>query len=189
MPKNETIVQECGLGLVRVRRTAGQLAFIAPDLLRLGPVDAAHVNEIADGLRIDCDAILDAQWADNGLGWVVLRLQSRQAVLALDPDYAALGSQMIGVVGPWEPISDGRDAQFEVRAFATGAGVNEDPVTGSLNAALAQLLIGGGHAEATYVASQGTALGRYGRVYVEKIGNDIWIGGVAKTMISGIISF
>ena len=188
-PKHEMVVQECGLGLVRVRRANGRLAFAAPELLRSGPLDETLLNQIAQGLRIDRDAILEAQWADNGPGWVALRLRSRAAVLALKPDYNLLGDKMIGVVGEWDPKTDGSEAQFEVRAFAPGAGVKEDPVTGSLNAAIAQWLIDGGHAEAIYIASQGTALGRSGRVYVEKVGNDIWIGGHTASAIAGTISF
>ena len=188
VPKADKIVQECGLGLVPIRRSEDRLAFAAPDLLRTGPVEEALVTEIAQGLRVSRDTIRDAQWADNGPGWIALRLQSREAVLALDPDYAALGTLMIGVVGPWDPVADGNDAQFEVRAFAPGAGVNEDPVTGSLNAALAQWLIAAGQAEASYVASQGTTLGRFGRIHVDQIGADIWIGGETKTVIGGTIS-
>ena len=189
VPKHEMVVQECGLGLVRIRRAEGRLAFAAPNLLRSGPVDEKLLAQIALGLRIKRDAILEAQWADNGPGWVALRLHSRGAVLALNPDYALLGEKMIGVVGEWDPKTDGSEAQFEVRAFAPGAGVREDPVTGSLNAALAQWLIDGGHAQASYIASQGTALDRSGRVYVEKVGNDIWIGGQTNAAINGTISF
>ena len=188
VPKHGMVVQECGLGLVRIRRTEGRLAFAAPDLLRSGPVDETQLIQIAQGLRVDRDAILEAQWADNGPGWVALRLHSRAAVLALNPDYALLGDKMIGVFGEWDPKTDGSEAQFEVRAFAPGAGVKEDPVTGSLNAALAQWLIDAGHAETTYIVSQGTAVGRSGRVYVEKVGNDIWIGGHTTSAIVGTIS-
>ena len=189
VPKHEMVVQECGLGLVRIRRAESRLAFAAPSLLRSGPVDEKLLDQIAQGLRINRDAILEAQWADNGPGWVAVRLHSRGAVLALNPDYALLGKKMIGVVGEWDPKTDGNEAQFEVRAFAPGAGVKEDPVTGSLNAALAQWLIDGGHAQARYIASQGTALGRSGRVYVEKVGSDIWIGGHTNAAITGTISF
>ena len=189
VPRHEMVIQECGLGLVRIRRAKGRLAFAAPDLLRSGPVDETLLTRIVQGLRIDRDAVLEAQWADNGPGWVALRLHSRAAVLELNPDYALLEDKMIGVVGEWDPKTDGSEAQFEVRAFAPGAGVREDPVTGSLNAALAQWLIDGGHAQASYIVSQGTALDRSGRVYVEKVGNDIWIGGQTNAAINGTISF
>ena len=183
------IVQECGLGLIPVRRDEGRLAFAAPKLIRSGAPDEALLDRIAAGLRIDRGSILDAQWTDNGPGWVAIELGSRAEVLALDPDFAALDDLRIGVVGAWDPARDGPDAQFEVRAFAVGAGIKEDPVTGSLNAGLAQWLIGRGRAPDSYVASQGTALGRAGRVHVDRIGDDIWIGGNTKTNIKGVLSF
>lgn len=188
-PRGGLIVQECGLGLVPVRRHAGRLAFAAPGLLRSGAPDEALLIRIAAGLRVDRSSILDAQWTDNGPGWVAVQLGSRAEVLALDPNYAALDDLKIGVIGAWDRIRDGLEAQFEVRAFAMGAGVKEDPVTGSLNAALAQWLIGAGRAPGSYVASQGTALGRAGRVHIDQIGNDIWIGGDTRTNVRGVVSF
>lgn len=188
-PRGDAIVQECGIGLVPVRRHRGRLAFAAPDLLRSGPLDEALVTRIANGLRIERGSILDAQWADNGPGWIAVQLGSRAEVLALDPDYAAMDDLKIGVVGAWDKTLDGHEAQFEVRAFVMGVGVKEDPVTGSLNASLAQWLIASGRAPSSYVASQGTALGRAGRVHIDQIGNDIWIGGATKTNINGTVSF
>lgn len=188
-PRGELIVQECGVGPVLVRQNNGRLAFAAPPLLRSGPLDDALLTRIADGLRIERCAILDAQWADNGPGWVAVQLGSRAEVLALDPDYAAMDDLKLGVVGAWDAAQDGDEAQFEVRAFAMGAGFKEDPVTGSLNASLAQWLIENGRAPGSYVASQGTALGRAGRVYVDQIGNGIWIGGATMTKIKGTVSF
>jgi PhzF family phenazine biosynthesis protein len=188
-PRGDLVVQECGLGLIPVRRHDGRLAFAAPKLLRSGALDEALVVRIAAGLRIDRGSILDAQWADNGPGWVAVQLGTRAEVLALDPDYAALDDLIIGAVGAWDRARDGLEAQFEVRAFAMGGGVKEDPVTGSLNAGLAQWLIGAGRAPHAYVASQGTALGRAGRVHVDKIGNDIWIGGDTNTIVKGVVSF
>jgi PhzF family phenazine biosynthesis protein len=188
-PRGELIVQECGLGLIQVRRDEGRLAFAAPKLIRSGAPDEALLVQIAAGLRIDRGSILDAEWVDNGPGWVAIELGSRAEVLALDPDFAALDGLEIGVIGAWDPTRDGPDAQFEVRAFAVGDGVYEDPVTGSLNAGLAQWLIGGGRAPDSYVASQGPVLGRAGRVHVDRIGDDIWIGGNTKTNIKGVLSF
>lgn len=188
-PRGDVIVQECGLGLVPVRRHEGRLAFAAPDLLRSGPLDESLLIRIAKGLRIERGAILDARWADNGPGWVAVQLGSKAEVLALDPDYSALDDLKLGVVGAWDQAQDGSEAQFEVRAFAMGVGVKEDPVTGSLNASLAQWLIGSGRAPCSYVASQGTVLGRAGRVHVDQIGIDIWIGGVTRTNISGSVRF
>lgn len=188
-PRSDVIMQECGVGLVTVRRHEGRLAFAAPKLLRSGPVEEALLVSIAKGLKIARSAILDAQWADNGPGWVAVQLGTRAEVLSLDPDYAALSNLKLGVVGAWNEAEDGTEAQFEVRAFAISVGVKEDPVTGSLNASLAQWLIGSGQAPRSYIASQGTALGRAGRVHVDQIGDDIWIAGDTRTNISGTVSF
>jgi PhzF family phenazine biosynthesis protein len=175
------VVQQCGVGLVRVKRDGSRLAFAAPPLKRSGAVDAATLAQIVRSLRIPADAIRAAQWVDNGPGWVAVMLGSRDEVLALKPDYAAMTGIELGVVAPWP----GGAADFEVRAFVPTLGVPEDPVTGSLNAGLAQWLIGSGRAPAAYVAAQGTALGRDGRVFVEQVGADIWIGGDSVVLVSG----
>lgn len=187
-PKGEEIIQECSAGLIRIRRDAGQLAFTAPPLLRTGAVESELLQRICGGLGIELQAVVLARWVDNGPGWVALMLRDREQVLALNPDYAQLLGLSIGVVAPWNAGRDGDEAQFEVRAFCAGEGMPEDPVTGSLNAGLAQWLIGEGLAPARYVASQGTAMGRAGRVAIEQIGDDIWVGGSAVTCISGWLS-
>jgi PhzF family phenazine biosynthesis protein len=186
VPLGADVVQECEIGLVRVRRGAGRLAFEAPKLLRDGPVDPETLMCVRNGLGLEADAIVAASWADNGPGWLAVLLRSREAVLAVRPDYVALAGLRVGVVGPWDRDKDGADAQFEVRAF-TGGGY-EDPVTGSLNASVAQWLIGAGIAPPSYVASQGTALGRAGRVYVERDGASIWVGGAVTTCVAGTVS-
>jgi PhzF family phenazine biosynthesis protein len=175
------IVQQCAAGLVRLRRTPDGLAFAAPELLRSGPVEESLVEQIASVLGIDRSEIVDAQWADNGPGWVAVLLADAEAVLALQPGFADLD---IGVVGPYPqdaPVS------FEVRAFFPNHGVMvEDPVTGSLNASLAPWLLRTGRATAPYVASQGTALGRAGRVHVARDPDGtIWVGGGTVTCVSG----
>ncbi|WP_315265581.1 PhzF family phenazine biosynthesis protein [Pseudomonas fragi] len=185
VPRGQEIVQECAAGLIRLRRQAGQLAFTAPPLLRTGAVEGDLLQRICRGLGIQAQAVVQARWVDNGPGWVALMLRDREQVLALEPDYSQLLGLSIGVVAPWQPELDGDEAQFEVRAFCAGEGMPEDPVTGSLNAGLAQWLIGAGLAPAHYVASQGTAMGRAGRVSIEQIGEDIWVGGPAVTCISG----
>jgi PhzF family phenazine biosynthesis protein len=175
------VVQQCGAGLVPVRQTQDGLAFAAPALLRDGPVDEALVERIAGLLGIERSDIVDAQWADNGPGWVAVLLPSAEAVLALRPGFMDLD---LGVVGPHPP---GAPEAFEVRAFFPKDGATtEDPVTGSLNASLAQWLLGSGRATAPYVASQGTALGRSGRVHVEQEPDGtIWVGGGTVTCIAG----
>jgi PhzF family phenazine biosynthesis protein len=176
------VVQECAAGLIRIRRSAGgELAFAEPPLVRSGPVDDATVDHVADVLRIPRAAIVDAQWADNGPGWIAVLLSSAAEVLALEPGFVDLD---LGVVGPYP---EGSAAAFEVRAFfpLNGATI-EDPVTGSLNASLAGWLIRSGRATAPYVAHQGTALGRAGRVRITQDGDGtIWIGGGTVTCIAG----
>ncbi|MHB0952859.1 MAG: PhzF family phenazine biosynthesis protein [Allorhizobium sp.] len=185
-PKGREIIQECEAGLIRIRRDDDRLSFAAPELRRAGPVEPETLARIVRGLNLAPDAIVDANWVDNGPGWLAVLLRSREEVLALRPDYAVISGLRVGVVAPWNPLKHGRDADFEVRAF-TAAGF-EDPVTGSLNAGLAQWLIGSGIAPSTYIASQGTVLGRAGRVHVEQAGGDIWIGGNVATCIEGSVT-
>ncbi|TWG95936.1 PhzF family phenazine biosynthesis protein [Nocardioides sp. J9] len=184
VPSGEHVVQECGVGLVRLRTEGGRLAFAAPDLLRSGPVEEERVVAAAAALGLDRSDVLDVAWCDNGPGWIGMRLASAEAVLALRPDFVAL-RERIGVVGPYD---DGGPAAVEVRAFLPhDTGITEDPVTGSLNAALAQWLAGEA-LPSSYVASQGTVLGRRGRVHVETADDGtIWVGGDTLTTISGSV--
>ncbi len=188
VPQAGAIVQECDAGLVRIRRDGGMLAFAAPPLRRAGAVEAGLLARIVRGLGLAPDAVVASNWVDNGPGWVAVMLRSRAEVLALKPDPLVLGGLLLGVVAPWDAAVDGGDAQFEVRALLPGANVAEDPVTGSLNASLAQWMIGSGLAPDAYVACQGTVLGRAGRVHVRRIGADIWVGGATVTCISGTLT-
>ncbi len=179
--RDDVVVQECEAGLIAVRRTEDGLAFAAPPLLRSGPVDEPLVERIAAVLGIGRNEIVDAQWADNGPGWVAVLLASAEAVLALRPGFVDFD---LGVVGPYPA---GSPAAFEVRAFflANGSTI-EDPVTGSFNASLAGWLIATGRATAPYVASQGTVLGRAGRVHVSTDPDGtIQVGGGTVTCIEG----
>jgi PhzF family phenazine biosynthesis protein len=180
-----TVVQECGVGLVRIRRDGARLAFAAPPLRRTGPLDEPLLARIAAGLGLPRDAIVQHQRVDNGPGWCAVMLRSAAEVLAVKPDWALLGPVKLGLVGP-QPA--GADTLFEVRAFVPTLGVPEDPVTGSLNAGLAQWLIGAGLAPRAYVAAQGAALGRAGRVHVQHDGSDCWIGGDVAFCIEGAVS-
>jgi len=185
-PETEAVVQECGAGLVRIKRDGARLAFAAPPLRRSGEVEPDLRARIARALGIGAQDIRAAQWVDNGPGWVAVLLGSRSEVLALKHDASVLGDQSLGVVAPWDAARDGSEVQFEVRAFMGRGG--EDPVTGSLNASLAQWLIGSGVAPARYVAAQGTVLGRAGRVHVAQEGEATWIGGDVTTCIAGTIT-
>ncbi|QHE88215.1 PhzF family phenazine biosynthesis protein [Hydrogenophaga sp. BPS33] len=181
------VVQECGVGLVHIRRQGPQLAFAAPPLRRGGPLDEADLALIARGLGLSRDDIVAHAWCDNGPAWRGVMLRSAEQVLAVRPDAQALAGLEIGLVGP-HPA--GTDTAFEVRAFFPGnQALAEDPVTGSLNAAIAQWLMGAGMAPERYVAAQGTVLARAGRVYVERdAGGTIWIGGASVTCIDGKVS-
>ena len=179
------VVQQCAAGLIRIRRAAGRLAFAAPPCLRSGPLAAELLARIGTALALQRDDIVDHQWVDNGPGWCAIRLASADAVLALRPDWAALRGTMLGVVGA-HPA--GSEAQFEVRALiGEGAGY-EDPVTGSLNASLAQWLIVSGVAPASYVAAQGARLGRAGRVQVNAEAGTVWVGGGSVSCIRGEVA-
>jgi PhzF family phenazine biosynthesis protein len=178
----DEIVQECGSGLVRVRRT-DRLAFAAPPLLREGPVTDEERAQILTALALSDDDVVDLSWGDNGPGWVVALLRDADAVLAVRPDWSSFGGLDIGVVGPYP---SGSECAVEVRAFCPSIGVVEDPVTGSLNASIAQWLAGD-RLPTSYVAAQGTALGRAGRVHVEKDGDTVWVGGDAATTIKGTV--
>jgi PhzF family phenazine biosynthesis protein len=186
VPKEpQTVVQQCGIGLVRVRRQGARLAFAAPPLLRSDVPDAATQAQIVRALGVAADAVVAAQWLVNGPQWIGVLLRTRAEVLALKPDVAAMGELKLGVIAPAAP-GDGVD--FEVRAFVPGLGVPEDPVTGSLNAGLAMWLMNSGRAKPSYVAAQGTALGRAGRVYADREGGTIWIGGDVAACITGSVA-
>jgi PhzF family phenazine biosynthesis protein len=192
-PKGEHIVQECGVGLVKLRRQEGRLSFAAPPLRKSGPLPEEDVALIARGLGIGRDDIAGHAWCDNGPNWRGILLRSAEQVLSLKPDASVLAGLDVGVVGPRGKVgvvgshAAGDECAFEVRAFfPANNGMTEDPVTGSLNAALAQWLIGAGLAPESYIASQGTALGRAGRVHVERdTAGDTWIGGASVTCIEG----
>jgi PhzF family phenazine biosynthesis protein len=182
-PEREQVTQECAAGLVRVRRSGAGLEFAAPPLIRSGPVDEPLQQHLAELLRIDRAQIVDTQWVDNGPGWVGVLLRSAGAVLDLQPAPVDLD---VGVVGPYP---DRTGDAFEVRAFFLANGVTvEDPVTGSLNASLAEWLFRTGRATSPYVARQGTAIGRSGRVHVSQDGDGvIWTGGGTHTCVRGEI--
>jgi PhzF family phenazine biosynthesis protein len=183
--KADEVIQECGAGLVRIRRDGSRLAFAAPPLLRSGPVEHDILQRLATGLGVKPERIVGSQWADNGPGWVAVMLASREEVLAIRPDYVALKGLNVGIVAPW--TGPDAEADFEVRAL-TGDLNAEDPVTGSLNASLAQWMIPAGLAPRKYTARQGTVLGHRGRVSVEQIGERIWVGGDVQKCVSGSVT-
>jgi PhzF family phenazine biosynthesis protein len=180
-PLAEHVVQECAAGLITISR-GDRLEFEAPPLLKDGPVDPQDLVRFTDVLGISPDDVVDAKWVDNGPGWVGLLLNDAQEVLRLSPDLARFDGMDIGVAGLWR--DGGSDADLEVRAFDNNA---EDPVTGSLNASLGQWLAGTVLPE-QYVAAQGTAIGRRGRVHVRRVGETVWVGGDTRTTVRGEVS-
>ncbi len=178
------VVQECEAGLIEIRRTDARLAFAAPPLVREGPVAPDLSERIVRGLGVDPRQVRAMQWVDNGPGWIGVLLDSAQRVLELRIDRAALHGLAVGVIGAHPQHGP---ADYEVRAFFTGDDVFEDPVTGSLNASLAQWLTGSGIAPPRYRVRQGTAIGRAGIVRVERDGDRIWVGGTCITCIEGVV--
>ncbi len=179
-------MQECGAGLVRVH--AGErLALEAPPLVRSGPVSEEDRARIARALRIEATEVVDAEWVDNGPGWVGVLLADAAAVTALRPDWSAFDGLDVGVAGLHEPAlhEPGGEVLLEVRAFCPDLGITEDPVTGSLHAGLAQWLTAAGRLPASYVAAQGAALQRRGRVHVEVVDGQVRVGGETCTTIEG----
>lgn len=179
------VVQECAAGLIRVREEGSRLAFAAPPMTRTGPVDKPLMQQIMAALGLERTAVRDASWLVNGPSWIGLLLDSADRVLSLNPNFEALGELKVGVIGPY---LHGGQADYEVRTFIPGDAAPEDPITGSFNAGAAQWLIGGGRAPDSYVAAQGTVLGRAGRVFVQREGDETWIGGDVASRVTGTVS-
>jgi PhzF family phenazine biosynthesis protein len=185
--RDAEIIQECSAGLVPIRHIE-MLAFAAPPLIRGGPVIESTIQTIAKFLGINRSKIIDSQWADNGPGWIVVLLESAEEVLALNPAKNHSTRIDVGVVGPYR---SGSPVAFELRAFFSDhrGGVVEDPVTGSLNASTAQWLLSSGRAITPYTASQGTRLGRTGRIFISQDQDGaVWVGGKTNTCFSGVCS-
>ncbi len=185
-PKGADIVQECGAGLIHIRRDDDRLAFAAPPLIRSGPIGTDDLAEICGVLNIPQDQVAAAEWADNGPGWAGIRLASAEEVLALKPAGTHRRQIDIGVMGPY---AAGHEVAWEIRTFFTDhlGVIREDPVTGSFNASAAQALLRDGLATAPYVAAQGTQLGRRGRIHVSQDGDGrVWIGGRSRIVFEGM---
>ena len=204
---SDVVVQECGVGLVTIRREArgavgpdeepdgdgaGGLAFAAPDLLADEPLPADDLAAIVAALGVPDDAVVDHRVLDNGPGWRVVLLDSADRVAGLAPDWTRLRVERpdlsVGVVGLYGDDGGPDGAAVEVRGFALGMGIPEDPVTGSLNAVVGQWLTRDGRLPDRYLAAQGEALGRAGRVRVERDGSGtVWVGGASVTCVAGTV--
>ncbi len=183
------IVQECGAGLINVRYGEGGLSFAAPPLIRHGPLEDEYVDRIVAAFGIGRDRVLAHQWVDNGPGWAVIQLPAAEEVLALEPDLSLIPAAMVGAIGAYPA---GSEHAFELRTFAPGAGLAEDPVCGSMNASVAQWLTAAGAAPSTYRVSQGARLGRAGTVEItadpDGPEGTVWVGGAATICIRGSIT-
>jgi len=176
----EEIVQECDAGLVRIRRDGERLAFAAPRMVRSGPASEGDRAKVAGALKLEPDELLAVEWVDNGPGWITARLESPERLLELRPGPLEFD---LGAVALYPP---GSEAAIELRAWAPVNGMAvEDPVTGSLNASVAQWLLADGRLTAPYLAHQGTAIGREGRIQVSEGDGEIWIGGGTETVVAG----
>ena len=182
VPRTDEIVQECGLGLIRIKH-AERLAFAAPPMTRTGPIDDDLLKDVVAILGVGVDEVVAAEWVSNGPDWIGVLIADHDRLMSLRP---GPGDLDIGVVAP----HPGSDIEFEVRGFfSDGSGrLLEDPVTGSLNASLGQWLIGSGRAPTSYVAAQGTALERAGRIHISSDDTDVWVGGATVTHATGSIS-
>lgn len=182
-PRTEgRIVQECGAGLVELRQ-AGGLAFAAPPLLRTGPLDEDYLARVITAWGIAAEQVIGHQWVDNGPGWAVIQLATADEVLALDPDLSLIPDSMVGAVGAYP---EGSPHAFELRAFAPAVNVPEDPVTGSLNASVAQWLTSTGQAPDRYTVFQGTRLGRAGEITITVEDDTVWVGGATTVCFRGL---
>ena len=207
------IVQECAKGLIQIRQDGSRLAFAAPSMRRSTP-EPTLVAAVAAALGLDPSLIITSQLLDNGPVWLTLLVSHADAILALEPDHATLRhlKQNVGVAhmasapntstliarsnrearafgARTSPTDLANDvAQAQVRAFVATAGVSEDPVTGSLNASLAQWLIADGLAPTSYIATQGTCLGRHGQVHItQDDSGQVWVGGDSVTCVEGSV--
>lgn len=212
--RKDFIVQECQVGLINIRREGTRQAFAAPALRRSAPSPVV-LAQVAAALGLKAQHILSAQLLDNGPVWLGLLLDSAETVLQIEPDHLALKKHgvKVGVAGAYRSpdatvliarknrearafassapaaVAESAAADFEIRAFAAPMGIEEDPVTGSLNASMAQWLIGEGHAPERYLASQGVCLGRAGQVYIERdAAGQVWVGGQSVTCIEGSVT-
>ena len=177
------LVQECGAGLVEVRRRAGLLSFAAPPTRRSGDIEPEYLAQIVAAFGIDPGQVLAHQWVDNGPGWAVVRLATAREVLDLNPDLSRIPAAMVGAIGAYP---DASEHAFELRTFAPGVGVPEDPVCGSMNAAVAQWFLRTAAVQGGYRVSQGRRVHRAGDVTITSDPDGtVWVGGNTTTLLRG----
>ncbi|SOD91323.1 PhzF family phenazine biosynthesis protein [Streptomyces sp. Ag109_G2-15] len=187
MPRHpDRVVQECAAGLVTVRRGEDSVSFAAPPRVRDGVLDDDCLNRIVAAFGITRDWVVAHQWVDNGPGWAVVQLATAEEVLALEPDLALVPAAMVGAIGAYP---EGSEYDFEMRTFAPGVGVPEDPACGSMNAAVGQWLTSTGTAPSTYRVSQGARLGRAASIEIAAdTDGTVWVSGAAVICVRGTIT-
>lgn len=185
-PRNpDRIVQECAAGLVAVRRDRERLAFAAPPLVRAGPLDESHVRDVAAAFGTTREAVIAHQWVDTGPGWAVLQFATADEVLALEPDLSRIPTAMIGALGAYPA---GSDHTHEMRTFAPGVSVPEDPACGSMSAGVGRWLLADDSTHAELAISQGARLRRSATIAVTRDDTgQIWVGGAVTESIRGTI--
>lgn len=182
----EYITQECGIGLVKLRRTDTQLGFEAPELLRSGAIDDASLQKVLNALGVDRSRVVASNWVDNGPGFMGILLDSAESVLAVRPDLPALENAFVGLVGPHAKSGP---ADYEVRAIVPTVSNGEDAATGSLNGGLAKWLTGSKLAPPSYTVRQGTILKREADIgIVTEADQSIWITGHCSLVIQGTVT-
>jgi PhzF family phenazine biosynthesis protein len=186
VPKSrDRIVQECAAGLVDVRHQGDRFAFAAPPLVRSGPLEEAHVLEVAAAFGIERGHVIAHQWVDTGPGWAIVELRTAAEVLALEPDLSRIPAAMIGAIGAY-PAGSGHT--HEMRTFAPGVAVPEDPACGSMSAGVGRWLLTTDSARAELSISQGARLARSATITVRRDDTgQIWVGGAATVQILGNI--
>ncbi|MGB7962048.1 MAG: PhzF family phenazine biosynthesis protein [Propionicimonas sp.] len=184
VPRAEKVVQQCGAGLVEIRRdSSGVLSFAAPPMIRTGQLEVEILEQIVTAFGIDHNQVVAHQWVDNGPGWAVIQLATAAEVLALEPDLALIPTAMVGAIGAYP---SGSPHAFELRSFAPRCGVAEDPVCGSMNASVAQWMTGTGAAPSHYRVSQGVRLNRAGDIAIDvDLDGTVWVGGTTTTCFNG----
>lgn len=189
VPRNPNLVlQECGAGLIPVRIEGDRLAFTSPPLIKSGPFAPDYLQSVLEILGVSPEQVLGSEWLDNGPGWVGVLVDSAETVLSIRPNSSRhLGRWDIGVVGAQKT---GSETALELRAFFTEGNepLREDPITGSLNAVVADWLFSDGTVQVPYIASQGTANGRHGQVFINQPDGKIWVGGRSEVVLSGFLN-
>lgn len=187
-PKQSGVVrQECGVGIVDIDLNGRVPAFVAPPTC-IEPLNGEDQQRIAETLNLDVSGIIATARLDNGPVWQAFQLASAAAVLNVDSGLVRWPHEKaIGLIGAYP---EGAECAYEVRMLAPSSGMSEDPITGSLNAALAHWLASRGKLADSIVVAQGTRINRNGRVYISRDTKDpkrVLVGGLTHILVKGTV--